>query len=295
MSHIQKDILKEIVNKTPKGLLKSFSGEFTERELERSFLSDVWMDYKKSPRNTMLIGGLIFIAFIGVDLLTRHEKPQLLQLLASRVSVGIFLLGSSIYLQRAKSYFDGFHLLCLANQLVIASALILVGIIAQLSFIHNAFHVFMVTLVFYQFTNNRFSYTLAACAFYAVAYLVVSFGIYRLGAVDLVRFILYLTLANALGISMLSYLNQTWRKEYIRHLKEQHLNQELRIAVDQLFKAQQEVKVLQGLIPICSHCKKIRDDKGFWNQLESYIQDHSEAIFSHGICPKCAQDFYPQL
>jgi hypothetical protein len=295
VSHITKSIPQKIVEKVPNDLLKRFSGEFIEGALEKSFLNDTWMDYKKSPRNTLLIGGLIFITFIGVDLLTQKEESQLLQLFALRGITGIFLLASSIYLQQAKSYFDSFHLLSLVNQLLIASALIWVGIIAKLPFIHNAFHVFMATLIFYPFVHNRFSYTLMACAFYLTAYLAVSYSMYQLGVVDMVRFILYFTLANTLGISMMSYMNRSWRKEYIRHLKEQYLNQELRNTVDQLLKTQQEVKVLQGLIPICSHCKKIRDDKGVWNQLEFYIQDHSEATFSHGICPKCAKELYPDF
>ena len=53
------------------------------------------------------------------------------------------------------------------------------------------------------------------------------------------------------------------------------------------------IKVLSGFIPICSSCKKIRDDQGYWNQLEAYIQNHSEAQFSHGICPDFAEVFYP--
>ncbi len=53
------------------------------------------------------------------------------------------------------------------------------------------------------------------------------------------------------------------------------------------------IKTLGGLIPICSNCKKIRDDKGYWEQLEGYIQSHSEAQFSHGICPDCAAKLYP--
>lgn len=57
----------------------------------------------------------------------------------------------------------------------------------------------------------------------------------------------------------------------------------------------QEVKTLRGLIPICSNCKKIRDDKGVWNQLEIYIRDHSDAKFSHGVCPECMSLLYPQI
>lgn len=56
-----------------------------------------------------------------------------------------------------------------------------------------------------------------------------------------------------------------------------------------------QVKKLSGLLPICSFCKRIRDDKGYWNQIESYIHDHSEAEFSHSICKECAKKHYPAL
>ncbi len=56
-----------------------------------------------------------------------------------------------------------------------------------------------------------------------------------------------------------------------------------------------EIKVLSGLLPICSSCKKIRDDDGYWEQIEGYIGSHSEAHFSHGICPDCLPELYPEL
>jgi hypothetical protein len=69
-------------------------------------------------------------------------------------------------------------------------------------------------------------------------------------------------------------------------------DKELKESVDEALK---KIKVLGGLIPICANCKKIRDDKGYWDQLESYIQTHSEAQFTHGICPDCAQKLFPDL
>lgn len=62
-----------------------------------------------------------------------------------------------------------------------------------------------------------------------------------------------------------------------------------------LQKTLKEVKVLRGFLPICSSCKKIRDDEGYWNQIESYIQARSDAEFSHSICPECAKRLYPDL
>lgn len=60
-----------------------------------------------------------------------------------------------------------------------------------------------------------------------------------------------------------------------------------------LNRAEAEQKILGGLLPICSHCKRIRDDKGYWSQVESYVTEHSEAEFSHSLCPSCLAEFYP--
>ena len=59
--------------------------------------------------------------------------------------------------------------------------------------------------------------------------------------------------------------------------------------------ALETIKTLQGVIPICSRCKKIRDDEGAWKQMEAYISQHSEAKFSHSICPRCAEELYPEF
>ncbi|MGO8697670.1 MAG: PAS domain S-box protein [Limisphaerales bacterium] len=65
--------------------------------------------------------------------------------------------------------------------------------------------------------------------------------------------------------------------------------------VCELQAALREVKTLSGLLPICTHCKKIRDDKGCWSQIELYVRDHSYADFTHGICPECADRFFRDL
>jgi len=62
----------------------------------------------------------------------------------------------------------------------------------------------------------------------------------------------------------------------------------------ELRQALSEVKTLSGFLPICASCKKIRDDNGYWNQIEAYISEHSDAEFSHGICPECAEKLYPE-
>ena len=70
---------------------------------------------------------------------------------------------------------------------------------------------------------------------------------------------------------------------------------EFRRASAELADALEHVKTLRGLIPICAHCKGIRDDAGFWQSVETYICEHSDADFSHGICPDCIKAQYPEL
>lgn len=65
--------------------------------------------------------------------------------------------------------------------------------------------------------------------------------------------------------------------------------------IEKLQQALSEVKTLRGFIPICANCKSIRDDEGFWSQVEVYIQEHSDAVFSHGICPDCVKLLYPDM
>lgn len=65
--------------------------------------------------------------------------------------------------------------------------------------------------------------------------------------------------------------------------------------ITKLQKALKKVEQLQGLLPICSHCKSIRDDKGYWNEVELYISKRVDTRFSHGICPNCAQKHYPEV
>lgn len=65
--------------------------------------------------------------------------------------------------------------------------------------------------------------------------------------------------------------------------------------INELKESLQKVKLLEGFLPICASCKQIRDDKGYWNQIEQYISDHSDIKFSHSICPKCVKLLYPDI
>ena len=92
-------------------------------------------------------------------------------------------------------------------------------------------------------------------------------------------------------------LNGAWNAVgIIRDITERKRAEEEREKlISELKQALSEVKTLSGLLPICASCKKIRDDKGYWNLLEAYLGKHSDAKFSHGICPDCVKKLYPDL
>jgi hypothetical protein len=81
--------------------------------------------------------------------------------------------------------------------------------------------------------------------------------------------------------------------DYIAALKQ--AEEERERLIRQLQDALANIKTLKGLLPICYSCKQIRDDKGYWNQIDTYIRDHTEAEFTHGICPACAMKLYPDF
>ena len=78
-------------------------------------------------------------------------------------------------------------------------------------------------------------------------------------------------------------------------IKRNKIEQQRKMILIEREKALQEVKILRGFLPICASCKKIRDDNGYWTQIEGYIKDHSEADFTHGICPDCVEKLYPDF
>lgn len=84
--------------------------------------------------------------------------------------------------------------------------------------------------------------------------------------------------SNQISGRMASFVDVTLRKE---------IENDRENLISKLQKALDTINTLKGIIPICSYCKKIRDDKGAWDQMESYISAHSEAQFSHGVCPEC--------
>ena len=84
--------------------------------------------------------------------------------------------------------------------------------------------------------------------------------------------------------------NKSLKNEIVERKK---IENERNVLIAQLQKTLQEVKTLRGFLPICAHCRKIRQDSGYWQQLEIYVQEHTDAKFTHGLCPDCTNKLYP--
>lgn len=100
--------------------------------------------------------------------------------------------------------------------------------------------------------------------------------------------VIALGVANVLGASALWRLNRSGREHFLALSAEVEARAELERALG-------EVKVLRGMVPICASCKNVRDDQGFWHQVEVYVERRSEATFTHGLCPKCLEELYADL
>jgi hypothetical protein len=96
-------------------------------------------------------------------------------------------------------------------------------------------------------------------------------------------------LETTLGICIL-LLNSNWLERVLLYSRE-----ELKVSLAELETVLSELKVLRGILPICASCKKIRDTSGTWTPVETYIHAHSEADFTHGMCPDCSKEFYPGI
>lgn len=92
-------------------------------------------------------------------------------------------------------------------------------------------------------------------------------------------------------VSRKEFIARVQAMERIKHAEDalMETRKEQEATIEKLQKALDEIKTLRGLIPICAWCKRIRDDKGYWDELEVYLSKHSEAVFSHGLCPECSK------
>lgn len=108
----------------------------------------------------------------------------------------------------------------------------------------------------------------------------------------IIRWAVIIVLCGLLIFALVFFWTRSLQREIQARKKIEEERNEL---IDQLKQTLREVKTLRGFLPICSHCRKVRKDSGYWQQIETYIQEHTDAKISHGICPECMRELYPEL
>lgn len=204
----------------------------------------------------------------------------------------ILLLGLTFrpYFQKIKNY------LLVVAVLLTSCGYITMGLIAPIQ-VHIVYAVgVLVCLLFnYCFIRLPFLQALATGFFVCVAYSLVIIRWDALLGIEKTAYIMCVLCVQPILAAICYTSERANRKNYFLMNLLSRQKKEIEDANTNLEEALDQVKILSGLLPICSACKKIRDNKGNWSQIEHYISERSEAKFTHGICPKCVDKLYPDL
>ena len=275
--------------------LSSYSGEFVSSVREREFLKATWNEYKATPQNTLLVLGGMTIAFGLLDVFVSEGETLPYLSLSFRLITAVFMLISAMYMRRAQDYFKGYHALLLCNQLIIAITIYVITLEQRINLMLLIISAIGLTLVYYQFFYNRFAYTIAAAVLTGVGSLFAALFIYAVPLEEFILFIIFLAPLNMLGIVTSRSTKRIRRREYLAVKDLQSAHDEKAALVEELQTALADIKTLEEFIPICANCHKIRKDDGYWERLEKYIQERTGSRFSHGLCPDCLVELYPDI
>lgn len=279
-----------------------------QRHIEKEHRSFYFKNNLSHFRLCHVFGIIFYSVFVFVDLQTSPESTSVFMIIRFAVVCPLFFVGIGLsylpWYKLAYNYMIGFLVLLAA-----------VGYITMGLFVSPSFHFiyflgFLACLIFgYTFLRQPVWFATAIGWIAGTAYYLVQVKYGELDKALLNSYIAYLIGFEILLMTICYTAERSYRRNfYLFYLlssernKIKKINEELEDVVEmrnvelqQLEKALKKVKKLSGFLPICAGCKKIRDDKGYWNQIETYIRDHSEAEFSHGICPDCQKRLYPEF
>jgi hypothetical protein len=266
--------------------------------LEAEFLDINFRNCLTLTRFSLLVGLIFYAAFGVLDAVLLPELKYTTWFIRYAVvcPVIFFVILFSYHAQYKKYWQASLILVISAAGLGI---IFMIAIAPQLvSFSYYA-GLILVIIFCYAFFRTRFIWASITCWALVALYEIVSIWIVETPFPVLLNNNFFFIGASIVGMFICySIENQARRNFYLQHLLEREKtkvtksNKELEEKILEVEKASAKIKKLTGLLPICARCKKIRDDKGYWNQIEEYITTHSEAEFSHGFCPECAKELY---
>lgn len=259
----------------------SFQSKQTELSYRLHFLAtDKWQ---------IVVGLFLFcipvMVFIPSDYFLFGYSKELTQLVVIRCLTIIFLSTTIFVVIKSKNVFT-------TDKMILASLLICCCLAFYVNmsrpagyFQHSIVDIIIVFATYFLIPNRYFFQIIPALGL--TVFNIYIFVFHKENATILTSIVFWFSyfFANALGMWTSWHLHIYRRRQFRTQFEEKAVSAKLQMALD-------EIKTLQGIIPICAKCKKIRDDQGYWNKIESYIESNTDAQFTHSICVECEEVLY---
>ncbi len=260
--------------------------EFSDPEVEQSFQTRIQPIIIRQLRIALMVWGALLMLFAVPDYISLGPSRLFYGLLSYRVVITMALFILFFMITPETNFFR------ISN---FVTALVIAGLTGFMLFFIYRQDVLYITIAVMMlqlialliFLPIRFVMSFFAAAYGVAITLLTRAAMGSPKSSLIVLFVLLITPV-VIGAATAMRLGVLQRRQFTLLSQTEKINLELQ-------KALSDNKQLSGLLPICASCKKIRDDKGYWNQIESYIGEHSDAQFSHGICPECARRLYPNF
>ena len=267
---------------------------FQDRELEKQYHEHFKEIHIVWARFAITLSALLYSGFLPLDKILNPDA------FSSQVTIRLFIVtpfllaGLLISLNRR---FILCHMQIIAAMCVLVAGLghFAMGLYSHAGPAYIMGTTAIVLYFLYTLAALRFKYALSVGIFLVFCYEITEIFLMKRSMIDIV-FTNYILLSiNFVGILSSYTIDRLQRVSFIKNMLINEEKNEREKIITELKEAMSKIKTLSGMLPICASCKKIRKDDGYWQQIESYVKDHSEADFSHGICPDCAKKLYPEL
>jgi len=269
--------------------------------LEDKFLEHDFKYSLKLTRISFLLGLALYALFGMLDAVLAGENKNIFWLIRYVIVCPVFLF---LFFASFSQLYERFWQVSMAFAIFIAGLGIIVMIVFAPEAVSFTYYAGLILVIIYCYTffRMRFIWAAITCWTILILYEIVAVFFWQTPMEILINNNFFFIGANIIGM-VACYYSEFYRRNnfFLMDLLENEkkkvtdVNANLAAKITELEDASAHIQTLKGLIPICANCKKVRDDKGYWNRIEEYIGKHSEAEFSHGICPDCIDVLYPDF
>ncbi len=258
---------------------RPFLDEFASDEQEYNFRKWVFQDDYRLAYGALIITNFALALFLLMDLVFEGQRSILNPLFVSRIIV-LSICSAMFFLLKNTEEFHKLDRIIFITLFCAISMVLISDASRPLDYFTHAGTDVAVLFLCYFISIGSVRYRIVISVIFSMSLLVLLFSVKQPAYnMTYMSYVSTIVVVNIFAYLIAVMLGRTKRQSYQMLLNER--------------KMRQEIKSLEGIIPICSYCKNIRDDEGSWKQMEAYIHSHSNAQFSHGICPDCYPEDLP--